>query len=159
MRLLIELEIDNSKEAKIKYDFIGMLIKDLKRSLINDIEILDFEKIENIILNFPILWKLKKKPKTLDSKQIIINIISSIKAYELKDNKFMIQIDKYSKLKNSNTSLEMIAKVIDYGSPNALPIRFFSKHFEKFREEAKSYWSTYKQFRTKIKVKRLITIT
>lgn len=129
MRLLVELDIDNDEEAKIKYDFISTLIKDLKKSLINDMSILDFDKIEKIILNFPVLWKLKKKPKTIDSKQIVEDIILSIKAYELKDNKFMIQIDKYAKLKNSNTSLETIAKVIDYGSPRSFTYKIFCKTF------------------------------
>lgn len=129
MRLLVELDIDSDEEAKIKYDFISTLIKDLKKSLINDMSILDFDKIEKIVLNFPVLWKLKKKPKTIDSKQIVEDIILSIKAYELKDNKFMIQIDKYAKLKNSNTSLETIAKVIDYGSPRSFTYKIFCKIF------------------------------
>lgn len=159
MKILVELKIENEKEEKLKYGFISTLIKDLKSELANDMGCLDFEKIERAILNFPVLWKMKKKPDSIDVEKVIIDIISSIKAYELKDNKFMIQIDKYAKLKNSNTSLETIAKVIDYGSPGILPIRFFAKHFEHFREKAKTYWDSYKQFRTKIKVKRIVTIT
>ena len=159
MRILVELKIENDKEERLKYEFIGTLIKDLKNELVNDIGCLNYEKIEKAILNFPVLWKLKKKPDSIDVEKLILDIISNIKAYELKDNKFMIQIDKYAKLKNSNTSLETIAKVIDYGSPGTLPIRFFAKHFNNFREKSKTYWDSYKQFRTKIKVKRIITIT
>lgn len=159
MRILVELKVENDKEGKLKYEFIGALVKDLKSSLIGDIRSLEYERIERAILNFPVLWKTKKKPTSINVEELIIDIISNIKAYELKDNKFMIQIDKYAKLKNSNTSLETIAKVIDYGSPGVLPIRFFAKHFEYFREKAKTYWDSYKQFKTKIKVKRIVTIT
>lgn len=158
MKILLELDSQTDKEIKLKYDFVDTLVKDLKVRLLNNIDYVDKLKVEKAILNSKILWKYKEKPKSIDSSKVLIDIILSIKWYELENNKFMIQIDKSKKFENSNTSLETVAKIIDYGSPGILPIRYFAKHFNHFKEEAKTYWNRYKEFKTKIKVKRIVTI-
>lgn len=158
MKIIMELEVNNKKEAKLKYTFVKQLVKDLKIRLYKNIDRVDVDKVEKAILNFDILWKTKTKPKEINSRKVLIDIISNITWYELDNNKFLIQIDRMAKLENSNTSLETIAKLIDYGSPGILPMRYFSKYFEEFRREAIHLWSTYKEYNTKIKVKRLVTV-
>ena len=158
MKIIMELEVNNKKEAKLKYTFVKQLVKDLKIRLYKNIDRVDVDKVEKAILNFDILWKTKTKPKEINSRKVLIDIISNITWYELDNNKFLIQIDRMAKLENSNTSLETIAKLIDYGSPGILPMRYFSKYFEEFRGEAIHLWSTYKEYNTKIKVKRLVTV-
>lgn len=158
MKIIMELEVNNKKEAKLKYTFVNQLVKDLKIRLYKNIDRVDVDKVEKAILNFDVLWKTKTKPKEINSRKVLIDIISNITWYELDNNKFLIQIDRMAKLENSNTSLETIAKLIDYGSPGILPMRYFSKYFEEFRGEAIHLWSTYKEYNTKIKVKRLVTV-
>lgn len=158
MKIIMELEVNNKKEAKLKYTFVKQLVKDLKIRLYKNIDRVDMDKVEKAILNFDVLWKTKTKPKEINSRKVLIDIISNITWYELDNNKFLIQIDRMAKLENSNTSLETIAKLIDYGSPGILPMRYFSKYFEEFRGEAIHLWSTYKEYNTKIKVKRLVTV-
>ena len=158
MKIIMELEVKNKKEAKLKYTFIKQLVKDLKIRLYKNIDRVDINKVEKAILNFDVLWKTKTKPKEINGRKILIDIINNITWYELDNNKFLIQINRMAKLENSNTSLETIAKLIDYGSPGILPMRYFSKYFEEFRGEAIHLWSTYKEYNTKIKVKRLVTV-
>ena len=162
MKILMELEVKNKKEVYLKYSFIKQLVKDLKIRLYKNLdEHFDenkLERLERVLLNFDILWKTRKKPIKLNTRKILIDIINNITWYELENNNFIIQIDRRSKLENSNTSLESIAKLIDYGAPGFLPTRFFSKYFQEFRGEAIHLWSTYKEYNTQIKVKRLVTV-
>ena len=162
MKILMELEVNNKKEANLKYSFMNQLVKDLKIRLYNNLDDKfdedKLERLEEVLLKSEILWKTKQKPKELNVRKILIAIINNIKWYELENNQFIVQINRMAKLENSNTSLESIAKLIDYGAPNFLPTRFFSKYFQEFRAEALHLWSTYKQFNTKIKVKRLVTV-
>lgn len=158
MKLLVDLKVENKEENELKYEFMNKLVKDLKLRLFKHIDSVNQMKVEKALLNFDILWKKKTKPDHIDVIKVLTEIINSIRWYEEKDNRFMVQIQRDKNLTGTNTSLETIAKVIDYGTKGVLPIRFFASQFNFFAIETKAYWSSYKQIKTQIKVKSLITI-
>lgn len=159
MKIFLELEVENSKESRIVYDFMNSMVKDLRNLLYGHRDEIEYLKIEKAILNSKtILWKSKTKPKEINVEQIVIDIIKSIKWYEHKDNRFIIQIDRSKKLSGTNTQLTTIANFIEYGNQYALPLHFFSRYFNEFANKARIYWSSYKQLRTQIKVKEIVTV-
>ena len=158
MKILVELDINGTTEDKLKYEFMNKLVKDLQIRLFKHLDNVNPLKVQKAILSYEVLWKRKTKAKSLDVMKILTEIIVNIKWYEQSDNRFMIQIDRNKKFEGTNTSLETIAKLIDYGSSVTLPTRYFSNHFNFFAKEARSYWNSYKQFKSKIKVKEIITI-
>ncbi len=159
MKIFLELEVENSKESRIVYDFMNSMVKDLRNLLYGHRDEIEYLKIEKAILNSKtILWKSKTKPKEINVEQIVIDIIKSIKWYEHKDNRFIIQIDRSKKLSGTNTQLTTIANFIEYGNQYALPLHFFSRYFNEFANKARIYWSSYKQLRTQIKVKEMVTV-
>lgn len=159
MKIFLELEVENSKESRIVYDFMNSMVKDLRNLLYGHRDEIEYLKIEKAILNSKtILWKSKTKPKEIDVEQVVIDIIKSVKWYEHKDNRFIIQIDRSKKLSGTNTQLTTIANFIEYGNQYALPLHFFSRYFNEFANKARIYWSSYKQLRTQIKVKEIVTV-
>lgn len=159
MKIFLELEVENSKESRIVYDFMNSMVKDLRNLLYGHRDEIEYLKIEKAILNSKtILWKSKTKPKEINVEQVVVDIIKSIKWYEHKDNRFIIQIDRSKKLSGTNTQLTTIANFIEYGNQYALPLHFFSRYFNEFANKARIYWSSYKQLRTQIKVKEIVTV-
>lgn len=159
MKIFLELEVENKKENKVVYDFMNMMVEDLRNMLYSNRKEIEYLKIEKAILNSKIiLWRNNQKPKSIDCKKVIIDIIKSINWYEHEDNKFIIQINKSKKFANTSTSIEAVAKLIEYGSPYSLPLHFFSRYFNEFANKSRIYWSSYKQLRTQIKVKEIVTI-
>lgn len=159
MKIFLELEVENGKEEKIIYDFMNAMVKDLRNLLYGHRDEIEYLKIEKAILNSKlILWRSKQKPKEIDAEQVVIDIIKAIKWYRHKDNKFIIQIDRSKKFMNTNTQLTTIANFIEYGNPYSLPLHFFSRYFNEFANKARVYWSSYKQLRTQIKVKEIVTV-
>ena len=160
MKILLELEINNEKEAELKYKFVNLLVDDLKNTLYNHIGEVNTIKVEKAILSSKqILWTTKQKPKSVNVDKCIKYIIDNIKWYERKDNKFIIQLDKAKKFPETNNQLITIANLIEYGSAVSLPLYFFSKYFNEFANKARVYWSSYKEIKTTIKLKEIVTVT
>ena len=155
MKILIKLEINNLQEDNLKYQFMSLLVNDIRTRLLNNLKQVNTIKVQKAILSSNILWKIRK-PKTINSIVLLKEIIGNIKWNQLNETTFMIQIDPTKKLSKTNTSLEQVAKIIDYGSSMTLPIRYFSNVFNDFYNESRSYWSSYKQYKTKVKVLTLI---
>lgn len=159
MKIFLELEIENEKEINLKYKFLNLLVDDLKNTLYSHIGEVNTIKVEKAIINSKlILWTTKQKPKSIDVDKVIKYIIDNIKWYEHKNNKFIIQLDKSKKFPNTNNQLTTIANLIEYGSANSLPLFFFSKYFNEFANKARIYWSSYKQIKTTIKLKEIVTV-
>lgn len=159
MKIFLELEVENEKEQKIVDDFMNAMVKDLRNLLYGHRDEIEYYKIEKAILNSKlILWRSKQKPKEINVEQVVVDIIKAIKWYRHKDNKFIIQIDRSKKFMNTNTQLTTIANFIEYGNPYSLPLHFFSRYFNEFANKARIYWSSYKQLRTQIKVKEIVTV-
>ena len=113
MKILLELEINNEKEAELKYKFVNLLVDDLKNTLYNHIGEVNTIKVEKAILSSKqILWTTKQKPKSVNVDKCIKYIIDNIKWYERKDNKFIIQLDKAKKFPETNNQLITIANLI-----------------------------------------------
>lgn len=157
MKLLVKLEINDLNEDNLKYQFMSLLVNDIRTRLLNNLKQVNTIKVQKAVLSSNILWKIRK-PKTINSIVLLKEIIGNIKWIQLNETTFLIEIDRNKKLNKTNTSLESVAKIIDYGSTMTLPIRFFSNIFNDFYKESKSYWRSYKQYKIKIKVKELTLI-
>ena len=159
MKILLELEINNEKEAELKYKFVNLLVDDLKDTLYNHISEINTIKVEKAILSSKqILWTTKQKPKSIDVDKCIKYIIDNIVWYERKNNKFIVQLNKSKKFPNTNNQLSTVANLIEYGSAASLPLHFFSKYFNEFANKARVYWSSYKKIKTTIKLKEIVTV-
>lgn len=159
MKIIFELNVENDNEDKVKYQFMNLVVKDLKDLLYGHIDELNLDKVgKAIVNNNQIAWKTKTRPKEVNSKNVVIEIIKSIKVYEHKNNIFIIQLDKNKNLSNTNTSIGFVARLVEYGSQSTLPLHFFSKYFNEFANKSRLYWSSYKQLKTQIKVKEIVTV-
>ena len=79
MKILLELEINNEKEAELKYKFVNLLVDDLKNTLYNHIGEVNTIKVEKAILSSKqILWTTKQKPKSVNVDKCIKYIIGYI---------------------------------------------------------------------------------
>ena len=79
MKILLELEINNEKEAELKYKFVNLLVDDLKNTLYNHIGEVNTIKVEKAILSSKqILWTTKQKPKSVNVDKCIKYIILSL---------------------------------------------------------------------------------
>ena len=158
MKIYVQLDTNCSYENEIIYDFMDLLLKNLKGLLYSNIKRLNKNLIENALLNNDtILWKTKRKPKNINVDDLLTEIIENIDWYEFRKNFFIIKIKTGKMMSNTNTQLSTIANFIEYGSNNMLPLHFFSKYFNKFANEVTSYWSTYKDAKSNIIVRKIYT--
>ena len=131
MKIYVQLDTNCSYENEIIYDFMDLLLKNLKGLLYSNIKRLNKNLIENALLT-----------KNINVDDLLTEIIENIDWYEFRKNFFIIKIKTGKMMSNTNTQLSTIANFIEYGSNNMLPLHFFSKYFNKFANEVTSYWST-----------------
>ena len=154
MKIEFEFTDLDNRSAELIPEFCSLLVKEISSSIIsNSYGKVGFKYLEKFLLNSNLIeWK-KNKPDNIDVHSIIIQIAGSIVCRNIKENKYVIEINKRSKLPGSKTSLSKIARFIDRGDimSSGYPTNLVNYVFMKYKQNINEYWKSFVQ----VKLKRL----
>lgn len=152
MKIEFEFTDLDNRSSELIPEFCNLLVKEISSSIINNsYGKVGFKYLEKFLLNSDLVeWK-KNKPDNIDVHSIIIQIAGSIVCRNIKENKYVIEINKRSKLHGSKTPLSKIARFIDRGDimSSGYPTNLVNYVFMKYKQNINEYWKSFVQIRLK----------
>lgn len=147
MELVFEINDDNFKVSNknLEFKFLDLLVESIQTDIRNGLIPAKFEMLEQGLLNATwIRWV--KKPSAINISKLIERILSNIK-WQVRGKTYRIYIDTNVKMPYTvNTSLEQIARFLDKGNNVSKYSTMFSRVFNYYQENIKSYWKAYVEF-------------
>lgn len=123
--------------------FSKYLLESIKYDILTGINADKLLAREKYLLKSPLIrWK-SDRSESINMFALIEFISDSFICEELKDNSYVIHIDRHVYMPNTRTKIDKVARLIDKGNDKISPTNFISKVIHRYMKYINKYWRVY----------------